>query len=173
MTEFEQRRGALAAQLAPLKADAALLTFLPNVRYLTGFTGSNGVLLLFASGEATFFTDPRYRIQAGTQVDCPVKVSSGPILPDAVALAARKKVRRLGFEKSRLGYEPYQVLKSRLPARCTLEPLAGFVEALRVKKSTREVAGIRRSFDLNSKGVEGGAGVRRPGLRLETARGVQ
>src|SRR5712692_1565421 len=118
MTEVEQRRRALAARLGGQKADAILVSCLPNVRYLTGFTGSNGVLLLFASGEATFFTDPRYRIQAGAQVNCRVKFSSGPILPDAVALAARKKVRLLVFEKSRLGYEPYEFLKSRLPARC-------------------------------------------------------
>src|SRR5207249_6611534 len=99
--EFAQRRGALAAQLAPHKADALLVSFLPNVRYLTGYTGSSGLLLLLASGEATFFTDPRYKIQAAAEVNCRVKVSSGPMLPDVVALAARRKVRRLGFEKSR------------------------------------------------------------------------
>src|SRR5437879_1936850 len=111
MSEFEQRRGALAAQLAPLKADAALISFLPNVRYLTGYTGSSGLLLLLSSGEATFFTDPRYRIQAAAEVNCVVKVSSGQMLPDVVALAARRKVRRLGFEKSRIGYEQYELLK--------------------------------------------------------------
>jgi Xaa-Pro aminopeptidase len=40
--EFEQRRRVLAGQLAPLKADALLVTFPGNVRYLTGYTGSNG-----------------------------------------------------------------------------------------------------------------------------------
>src|SRR2546426_8894400 len=144
MTEFEQRRGALAARLAPLKADAMLLTFLPNVRYLTGFTGSSGLLLLWASGESAFFTDPRYRIQAAAEVSCPVKVSTGPILPDVIALVDRKKIRRLGFEKSRLGYEQYEYLKSKLPARCSFEPLAGLVEALRMIKSPREIALIRR-----------------------------
>jgi len=46
--QFEQRRRALAAQLAPQKVDALLVGFLANVRYLTGYTGSNGLLLLFA-----------------------------------------------------------------------------------------------------------------------------
>ena len=71
---------------------------MPNVRYLTGYTGSSGLLLLLASGEATFFTDPRYKIQAAAEVNCRVKVCSGPILPDVVALAAKRKIRRLGFE---------------------------------------------------------------------------
>ena len=151
MTEFEQRRGALADQLAPLKADAALVSFLPNVRYLTGYTGSNGLLLLLASGGATFFTDPRYRIQAAAEVNCRIKVSSGPILPDVVARVASKKIRRLGFEKSRLTFEQYEFLKSKLPLRCSLEPLSGLVEALRMVKSRQEIALIRRSVDVNSK----------------------
>src|SRR5436309_14290797 len=133
--EFEQRRRVLAGQLGSLKADALLVAFPANVRYLSGYTGSNGMLVLFASGEARFFTDPRYRIQAAAEVSCPIKVSTGPILPDIVALAARKKIRRLGFEKSRLGYEQYEYLKSKLPARCSLQPLAGFTETLRMIKS--------------------------------------
>jgi Xaa-Pro aminopeptidase len=104
-------------ELASLHADAMLVSFLPNVRYLTGYTGSNGLLLLTASGEATFFTDPRYRIQAAAEVNCRVKVSSGPILTDVVALVAKNKIRRLGFEKSRIGFETYEFLKSKLLAR--------------------------------------------------------
>jgi len=96
LTEFAQRRGALAAQLAPLKAEALLVSFLPNVRYLTGYTGSSGLLLLLGSGEATFFTDPRYRIQAAAEVDCSAKVSTGPILPDVVALVARLLRHEIG-----------------------------------------------------------------------------
>src|SRR5271165_5836633 len=100
--EFVERRRVLALRLAAEKADAILVAFPANVRYLTGFTGSNGMLLLLASGEAFFFTDPRYRIQSAAEVDCAAKVSKGPLLPDVLALATRKKIRRLGFEKSRL-----------------------------------------------------------------------
>jgi Xaa-Pro aminopeptidase len=94
VNDFDRRRHALASQIAP-KADAMLVSFLPNVRYLTGYTGSNGQLLLMASGEATFFTDPRYQIQAAAEVSCRVKVSKGPLLPDVVALVARNRIRRL------------------------------------------------------------------------------
>src|SRR6185436_9888768 len=104
-TSLSQRRSALAAQLGPQKVDALLVSYLPNVRYLTGYTGSSGLLLLLASGEAIFFTDPRYRIQAAAEVNCRVKVSTGPILRDVVVLAAKRKIRRLGFEKSRIGFE--------------------------------------------------------------------
>jgi Xaa-Pro aminopeptidase len=167
MPEFQQRRRALAGQLAPLKADAILVSFLPNVRYLTGYTGSNGMLLLFASGAATFFTDPRYRIQAAAEVNCPIKVSTGPLLPDVVALIARKRIRRVGFEKSRLGYESYEFLKSRLPVRCTLEPLGGLPETQRMIKSGDEIALIRHSVEANSKAFEAALRVIRPGKTTE------
>jgi Xaa-Pro aminopeptidase len=167
MPEFPQRRRALAEQLAPHKVDAILVSFLPNVRYLAGFTGSNGMLLLFASGEAVFFTDPRYRIQAAGEVSCKVKVSAGPLLPDVIALIARRKVRRLGFEKSRLGYEQFELLRSKSPVRCTLEPLAGLIEAQRMIKSADEIELIARSVDLNSKAYEAAMRAIRPAKMSE------
>jgi Xaa-Pro aminopeptidase len=165
--EFAERRRALASRLASEKADAILVASLSNVRYLTGFTGSNGMLVLAASGEASFFTDPRYRIQAGAEVDCPIKVSTGALLPDVLALAARKKIRRLGFEKSRLGYEQYETLRSSLPLHSTLKPLGGLVENQRMIKSAGEIEIIRRSVELNSKAYEAGLRSIRPGRTRE------
>ena len=166
--EFESRRLALAVQLVEPKLDAILVAFLPNVRYLTGYTGSNGLLLLFSTGEATFFTDPRYRIAAAAEVNCRIKVSTGAILSDVVALAARKRIRRLGFEKARLGYEQYEFLKSKLPARCELEPLAGLIETQRMVKSESEIALIRHSVDANSKAFEAALRAIRPGRTRES-----
>lgn len=165
--EFSHRRQALGSSLAQHKVDALLVSFLPNVRYLTGYTGSNGMLLLSASGAATFFTDPRYRIAAASEVSCPIKVSTGPLLPDVVSLVGRKKIRRLGFEKSRMGYEQYEFLKSKLPVRTTLAGLGGLIENQRMIKSPNEIAIIRRSVILNSKAFEAALRVIRPGKTRE------
>ena len=51
---------------AALELDAAIVTAPPNVRYLTGFTGSNGMLLV-TERQATLLTDPRYTLQAKTE----------------------------------------------------------------------------------------------------------
>jgi Xaa-Pro aminopeptidase len=166
--EFVERRSALAALLGPEKVNAILVGYLANVRYLTGYTGSNGMLLLLASGEAVFFTDPRYSIQAAAEVDCEVKVSRGPLLPDVVALAARKKIRRLGFEKSRLSYEQHEFLRSALPLNSTLVPLGGIVEKQRMIKSSLEIDIIRRSVDLNSQAFEKALSALRPGRMRES-----
>ena len=56
---FEQRRATVAAGLPERRLDALLVSLSPNLRYLSGFTGSNGALLL-SSDAAVLFTDSRY-----------------------------------------------------------------------------------------------------------------
>ena len=63
-----QRRDRLAARLAADEVDALLVSDLVNVRYLSGFTGSNAALVVFAAGRpAVLATDSRYRTQAACQ----------------------------------------------------------------------------------------------------------
>ena len=79
------RRDALRATAAERGLDAVLITNLLNVRYLTGFTGSNGALLVRTDGADLFGTDGRYTTQAGIQVpkrSAPsVRSSSAPFDP--------------------------------------------------------------------------------------------
>ena len=49
--------------------DALLVTHMPNIRYLCGFTGSSGVLLVTRRSPAVLFTDGRYFLQASQQLD--------------------------------------------------------------------------------------------------------
>jgi Xaa-Pro aminopeptidase len=73
LTEIDQRRRTLAARLPELKIDALLVSSPPNVRYLSGYAGSNGVLLI-TKADAHFFTDPRYALEASEQITCKVHV---------------------------------------------------------------------------------------------------
>jgi hypothetical protein len=130
------------------------VTFLPNVRYLTGYTGSNGTLVLTASGEATFFTDPRYRLQAAQETDCRVKVGTGPLLAHALPILRKKKSRRVAFERSRMSFEMYQSLKEGLPLKSSAEPVGGWIEHQRMIKSEAEIALIRHSVLVNSRAFE-------------------
>lgn len=152
-SEFLARRQVLERQMAAGKLDALVISFGPNIRYLTGFTGSNGLVIIL-SGRAVFFTDPRYRIQASQEVGCQTRVATGPILLQAAALLRRAKSRRVGFEKSRMSVEAFQILKDALPMRSSLDPVAGWVENQRVIKSPAEIAAIRRSVELNSRAFE-------------------
>lgn len=163
-SEFALRRQALERRIEDEELDAFVVEFGPNVRYLTGFTGSNGLLVLLP-GRPVFFTDPRYRIQAAQEVDCRVRVTTGPILPQVAALLSSARSRRIGFEKSRMSVEGFQTLKDALPMRSSLEPVAGWIERQRMIKSASEIAAIRRSVDLNSRAFEQAARHVRPGMR--------
>ena len=79
MTELEQRRRAVQTALAGdkakiHKADALLVSSPANIRYLTGYAGSNGLVLVTPS-ETHFFTDPRYALEASETITCKLHIA--------------------------------------------------------------------------------------------------
>lgn len=163
----EQRRALAAAALAAQKLDALLITHLPNIRYLTGFTGSNAALLL-SETSADLFTDPRYTIQAAQQVSCRVRVARGPLLERVVLRVSKLRPRRLGFESTHLRYDQHALLAERLPAALKFRPCARFVETFRMVKSEEEIELIRKSVLTNSAALERALESLQPGMS-ETA----
>jgi len=164
LSEFEQRRQTVAAGLAERKLDALLVSFGANLRYLSGFTGSNASLLVLP-GRSILFTDPRYQIQAGQEVTCQVKIAKGPLVADVVAAIGRLKIRRVGFEPALMTCDAYESLKSRLPMRSSLAAVSGWIEQLRMVKSPAEIERIRRSVETNSRAFEQTVSRVRPGLK--------
>jgi len=164
VSEFELRRGRVGAGLAARKLDAILISGLPNVRYLTGFTGDNA-LLLVVSGKSILITDPRYEIQAATEVSCRVKITRTALTAEALAAIRRLGLYRIGYEPARMNCAMFESLKARLPLRAALEPVPGWIEDLRMVKSEAEIERIRRSVELNSKAFEQAVRHARAGMR--------
>jgi Xaa-Pro aminopeptidase len=161
--DFRQRCKQLASMLAPNKLDALVVTSAPNVRYLSGFTGDNGALLVSA-GSTTLFTDPRYEIQAAGETGCKVIVARGPLLERLMAEARRKRLRRLGFERDRISYREFQTLDENRAPGARLDPVVGAVEQLRCLKDPGEVALIRHSMQIAVRAFEQAAGCVRSGM---------
>jgi Xaa-Pro aminopeptidase len=162
--EFVERRRLIGAGLENRELDAMLVTSPANVRYLTGFTGSNGAVLVLP-GERIFFTDPRYGIQSRREVSCRTQVCKGPILPTVAAIVAASRIRRLGFERAHLSYDGFDLLRANMRVNASLEPVSGWLEAHRLLKSETEIELIRRSVETNSKAFELAARRVRPGMR--------
>ncbi len=150
-TEFSRRRERLLPALKEARAAAFVTTALPNIRYLTGFTGSNGALLM-TPDRAILFADPRYEIQASLECDCEVNIAKGPLTTELLKWANRLRAKSLAFEQNRISFEDYQQLKHKKGLR--LKPLSGIVEKLRAVKSEAEIAAIRASVQLNSAALE-------------------
>lgn len=147
-----------------LKIDALLVSALPNIRYLTGFTGSNGLLLLTPDSQ-TLFTDARYTIQASQECQCKVKiVPKGPLDLAAVDAIKRKRLKSIGFEAARTIFESYQRLKEALPLAASLKPVGTVIEKLRMIKSAAEIERIRRAVRTNSEAFEATVRSIRPGI---------
>lgn len=164
MTEPEQRRREAARRLPEHKADCLLVASPANVRYLTGFTGSNALLIL-GHEESWFFTDPRYAIQAPQQVSAKIKIAKRALIQEAAALIRRKKFKKIGFESIWLHFADYEKLKDELALGYSLKPLSGIVEGLRAVKSAAEIDLIRRSVEANSEAFSRTVKRVRPGVR--------
>ncbi len=124
------------------QADALLVGNLTNIRWLTGFTGSNGWVLL-TSGEVVLVTDGRYGDQATAQlaqsgvVGRVVVALSGAAILDAIA-GEVATLATLGFEAGHVTYEQFQRFQSVFTP--TLVPVGGVVEAERRRKDPGEVS---------------------------------
>ncbi|HMJ60659.1 MAG TPA: Xaa-Pro peptidase family protein [Bryobacteraceae bacterium] len=145
---FALRREKLLPALKSARTNAFLATALSNVRYLTGFTGSNAALLL-TDERALLFTDPRYRTQASRESDCEIRIAKGPLSREIAIAVQRLGLKSVAFERNRIGFEEHQALTETL-AGVRLRPLTGAVEALRMVKSAAEIAAIQNSVRLNS-----------------------
>ena len=162
-TDRQQRLWQSLKVLDP-PCDAMLITSLPNLRYLTGFTGSNGAAIVTASG-TSFFTDPRYQFQAAREVTAAkIKVLTGPLLNEVAALVLKRKWRRLGIESAHLTAGQLEFLQAKLSRQQRFLGRGGAVETLRMVKSEEELASIRQSVLTNSRALEDALKQLRPGM---------
>jgi Xaa-Pro aminopeptidase len=141
---ISQRRDRLRRRLVAAELDAMLVTDLVNVRYLSGFTGSNAALLVFADGarHSVLATDGRYRTQAAQQApDLQVTIdrACGTTL---AYVATTHRVARLGFESHVVTVDAHAALTGAAgPTELVRAP--GMVEALREVKDAGELALLR------------------------------
>lgn len=150
--EFAERRAKLLPSLREGRVDGLLTTFLPNCRYLSGFTGSNAALLV-SRDRTILFTDPRYEIQAPQEASCEVRIVKGSLIKEVANWAKRLGLRSLGFESHHLSFDAHANLKE-AASGIRLKPVGSAVEKLRMVKSDAEVQAIRTSVELNSAALD-------------------
>lgn len=126
---------------------AVLVTHPPNVRYLTGFTGSSGWLLL-GGHAALLLTDPRYREQAPAQAaGCDVAVCEAGLAEGLLASSALDAGACCGYEAAHLSCALLQALERDFPT-VRWQAATGLVERPRQIKDGGEVAAIRRALEI-------------------------
>lgn len=133
--------------------DALLVTQPENVRYLSGFTGSLGRLLV--SRDAGYLiVDVRYLAQAAAESPCQLVQVMGSGYEEATAEAVRLSgARRLGFESGSLSYWSHGRLEVLLSGTARLLPSGGETEALRLIKDAHEQDCLRRAGRITAEAM--------------------
>lgn len=146
------RRRRLTERSADIGVDAVLVTRLVNVRYLSGFTGSNGQLLATPEG-GVLFTDSRYSEQSRHQVpDLRRVIYAREFVPSLVDVCRAESVGRLGFEAAGVTYRSWRELDQ--AGFAELVPLADDVERLRWAKDTQEIELIERAQEVTDRAFQ-------------------
>lgn len=145
-----RRRARLAAAIAEREIDAALVTRLVNVRYLTGLVSSNAAVLLDASGTAVLATDGRYALQAAQQAGDVERVVDRKVAAALVARAAEGGARRVAFEAHDVTVELHDTLAESAEG-AELVALGRAVEELRTVKDDEEIALLREACAISDR----------------------
>jgi Xaa-Pro aminopeptidase len=149
------RQAALTELLIGSNLDGLLVSSLPNIRYLTGFSGSNALLFITPT-ETWFFTDFRYEAQVADEV-----VGATRVCIETASLwkglweqlGTRQGAAAFGFESSHLVHRDFQRLMED-GARWTWRPTTDIVEGLRARKEPREVESIRLAGVIATSALE-------------------
>src|SRR5277367_2607263 len=141
---LRKRRAAAAAKSAGV--DGMLVTHLPDVRYLCGFTGSNASLVL-TGGRAVLFTDGRYTGQAKVEaVGTRVVIAKKPVVVAACEWIEAAQVRRCGFDAAHTTVSGLETMRKAVTAKQRRGMFVGvgsLVSRLREVKDTNEIAKTR------------------------------
>ncbi len=129
--------------------DGILFTSLENIRYLCGFTGSDGALII-TQKESFFLTDSRYWTQADEEVKGSRIIHYKKKMEGIVSLLIDLKLREIGFESAVLPFSAYQFLAERLGNEARLIALEDQLKNHRAVKDNHELALIRKAIEISS-----------------------
>ena len=146
---YSKRIENLRSKLSSEKIDAMYIVHLPNIRYVTGFTGSNAQLIV-TQRDAYFFSDGRYGEQARQEVtNAKIYITSTrSITEEIVHRKILKGIKRLGFEKDHILYSHY-MLASKSFAPVNMKGVSQFVERWRMIKSSDEIHALRKAAEIS------------------------
>ncbi len=166
--DFRARQQKLREHLATTRFEGLLVSHLPNIRYLCGFTGSAG-LLVVEPGGSVFFTDVRYDIQAHQEVKGAkvVIARKAPLAAVGDFFAKRRKRPRgltIGVESEHFIVSEKKRLSQLIPSGVRLKDAPSIVERFRMVKDRQEIVLIKAAVELGAKIFDRALEVLRPGV---------
>ena len=147
MFDYIERLRLLRAALGSNRLDAFVTSFTPHLRYLTGFTGSNGLAIVTQS-RLYFLTDFRYKEQIRSEVSCSRSfITSGVLFEKAAGLKLLRGCKRVGFEEEQMAFANFRELKKNFKG-IRFIPMKEMVEDLTSCKDREEVVLIKKAISI-------------------------
>ena len=148
--DYTARTTRLQESLASHNVDALLITNLTNVLYLTGFSGTNGQVLI-TPDRVVFLTDPRYEARASTLVEgAEVSIYPSRLTERLQPLLGETSTTRLGVEAKTMTLAERDDLQARV-GDVVLVPISGLVESMRRIKDAAEVEALKDAVALGDR----------------------
>ena len=149
--DFSARQNKFRQTIEAERLDGFAVTHPANLRYLCGYTGSNG-LLLFLNGRKTFFTDGRYALQARDEVKGPrIVISKGALIKDATAAFGKLRSAAIGFEADLTTVAAAEQMRELTPKRIRWKPTSGLIMRQRMIKDAEELKLIKAAVQLGAR----------------------
>jgi len=149
---YEARLSAAIRAIEPLNVEALLVLGRVNIRYLSGFTGSDGAFIL-SDCDSSLFCDSRYTLQASSETSLCMVVEYKIKLEGIAAAIAGKGWRRVAFDAEQVSVSFFNSLSEALP-EVEFIPLSDQLDQIRTVKSREEVAHIAVSAEIASSALE-------------------
>ncbi len=145
---MKYRLSKVQSTLTSLGLDGFLVTFLPHIRYLTGFTGSNAILF-YNSRRWYFLTDARYRVQGEAEVkECKVIISSRGSIEELQKRNLMRGVRTLGIDECSMSLATFKTIK-RCFSKLRFRSVDNLIENLAIIKNKNEIEKIRKAVNIS------------------------
>jgi len=146
--EYAARRGACRELMRQEAVEGVLVTHLPDIRYICGFSGSSGMVLILAK-RGYFITDFRYREQSAQEVTGlkTIVYETGPEEGLLGVLGGDGRLR-IGFDPAFISYTGVLSMRRNLKGKASLVPLKRSLTLLRARKSGLELEKIRKGIKI-------------------------
>lgn len=162
-TFYEMRKKVVREVMDSNQLDGILFTGLENIRYLCGFTGSDGAQIL-TKRESFFLTDSRYWTQSEKEVIGSQIVRYNKKLEGIAFHLADLKLQRIGFESLSLSFSLHQSLMKKITNGVDFLPLENEIRNLRALKDDRELLSMKSAIDISSRAFEHILGMMKEGV---------
>jgi len=163
--DYSGRQKTFQQTLVNEKLDGFVVTHPANLRYLCGYTGSNG-LLLFLAGRRVFFTDGRYTEQAHEEVKgARVVIAKGSLMVEAAKVLGKLSSAAIGFESDLTTVATAKQMKDSVHRRIAWKPTSALIMRQRMVKDADELQLIRVAVALGANVYEQALQIVRPGVR--------